>query len=296
MSESSVIVSVILPAYNSSGTLRLALQTVLWQDFKNFEVWVIGDGCTDDSERVVASFKDDRFHWVNLPINSGGPSLPRREGLSHAAGRYVAYIGQDDLWFPWHLSELVNCIETSKSEFVYSLGAIISADGIIGTFSLAHKAWSRTEFISPTNWLHQKTMAKVGGLWSKSKPLGDDQEFLRRMLDAKVKLAFRKQLSVLKFPAALWRMYSIKNDFPQEKYVEALRDDAEALRTDLLLEFAAFKSVAYQQKRPLYRRFVSRCIDDLFWSYGLHRWPLNQFLYQRYRKRAGLTSNLHQSR
>ena len=57
--------------------MRFALQTVLLQDFKDFEVWVIGDGCTDDSEDVVASFEDERINWSNLRFNSGHPSIPR---------------------------------------------------------------------------------------------------------------------------------------------------------------------------------------------------------------------------
>ena len=285
MPKSSVTVSVVVPAYNSSGTLRLALQSVLWQDFNDFDVWVVGDACTDDSEKVVAAFNDDRLHWLNLPMNSGGPSLPRREGMSRSTGRYIAYLGQDDLWFPWHLTELIDCIQTTKSEFVYSLGALIAPEGVIGTFSLPHEAWSRSESISPTNWLHQKRLAEVAR-WSDDVRHGDDREFLHRLLAADVKLTFRKQFSVLKFPAGLWQMYSIKKDFPQEKYVEALRDDPVRLRNDLLLEFAAFTSVTH--KRPLYRRFLSRCIYDLFWLYGVHRWPVDQILSQRYRKSRGL--------
>ncbi|MGO9644561.1 MAG: glycosyltransferase family 2 protein [Candidatus Bathyarchaeia archaeon] len=288
---SDAIVSVIIPAYNSSGTLRLALQTVLWQDFNDFEVWVVGDGCTDDSERVVASFEDDRLHWVNLPSNFGGPSLPRNEGLSRARGRYVAYLGQDDLWFPWHLSELVDCIETTHSDFVYSLGAIITVDGIIAIFSLPHEAWSSSEGLSPINWLHRKNLTETIGSWSTEKKYSDDSEFHDRLLEAKVRLGFRRQLSVLKFPAMTWRMYSIKNNFPQEKYVEAIRQDAVKLRNDLLLEFAVLASDVHRPRPPLYRRLMNRSVYEFFRLYGMRRWPVNQFMYQRYRRQAGLETS-----
>ncbi len=277
-----------MAAYNSSGTLRLALQSVLWQDFNDFDVWVIGDGCLDNSEEVVASFNDERVHWMNLPSNSGGPSLPRDEGLSRAAGRYVAYIGQDDLWFPWHLSELVDCIESTNSDFVYSLGAIMAPNGLIGTFSLPHEAWSRTETATPINWLHRKDLIELIGPWSRGMKLGDDQEFLRRLFKANVKLGFHRQLSALKFPAAIWRIYAIKNVFPQEKYIESLRHDALKLRNDLLLEFAAFVSVAHRPIGTLYRRLIYHTEEGLFQLYGKNRWPLNQFLYRRYRRGAGL--------
>ncbi len=57
-----VPVSVIIPTYNSSRTLRMTLESVLAQDFQDFEVQVLGDGCTDDSEAVVAAFGDPRIH------------------------------------------------------------------------------------------------------------------------------------------------------------------------------------------------------------------------------------------
>jgi len=62
MTEQSPTVTVVIPTYNSSGTLRLSLETVLWQDFVDFEVWVVGDGCTDDSETIISSFGDTRVH------------------------------------------------------------------------------------------------------------------------------------------------------------------------------------------------------------------------------------------
>jgi len=285
--KSEVTVSVIIPAYNSSGTLRLALQTVLWQDFTDFEVWVVGDGCVDDSESVVASFRDDRVHWMNLPSNSGGPSVPRDEGLRRAKGEYVAYVGQDDLWFPWHLRELVNFIETSRGEFVYSLGAMIGPEGAIGMLSLPTRPWS-DEPMSPINWLHRKDLIEDIGSWATFVKYGDDQEFLRRLLDANVSLGFRRQLTVLKFPAMMWHMYSIKKDFPQRRYVEAIQEDATKLRNELLLEFAAFHSIRHEPSDSLYRRWINRSVHRLFRMYGFHRWPVNQIMYRIYRKHAGL--------
>jgi glycosyltransferase involved in cell wall biosynthesis len=208
MSQAGPAVSVIIPTYNSSGTMALTLQTVLWQDFTDFEVLVVGDGCTDDSEKVVATFKDRRLLWVNLPSNSGGPGLPRNEGLRRANGRLIAYLGHDDLWFPWHLSELVDCIETSGSDFAYSLGADLGPDGVIGTFALTHRPRSLTENISPSNWLHRKSLTEAIGFWSPYLKVGHDRGFLQRVIAANVKLEFRRQLTVMKFPSAVAHIFA----------------------------------------------------------------------------------------
>ena len=291
MSKREPAVTVIIPTYNSSGTLRLTLQTVLWQDLADFEVWVVGDGCTDDSENVVASFADDRLHWVNLPSNSGGPSLPRNEGLRHAKGRYIAYLGHDDLWFPWHLSELVDCIETSNADFVYSLGAALGPDGLIGSFALPQRPRSPNENISPSNWLHRKGLTDAIGSWSPDAKVSDDLEFLQRGLAANVKLGFRRQLSVLKFPASEWRMYSLKNDFPQTRYVKAMHQDPAGLRDELLLELATLMSrrgfVLYEHRGRLYKSLLGLAARATY-IYGCNRWPVNRLLYGRWRRKAGL--------
>jgi len=291
MSEQGQTVSVIIPTYNSSGTLALTLQTVLWQDFTDFEVFVVGDGCTDDSEEVVASFSDRRLHWVNLPSNSGGPSLPRNEGLSRANGRLIAYLGHDDLWFPWHLSELVDCIKTSKSDFVYSLGADLGPDGVTGTFALTSRPRSLLENLSPSNWLHQKGLMEVVGPWSPDVKVCHDREFLKRVLAANVKLEFRRQLTVLKFPSVVWHTYSSRRDLPQTRYVNAMHQDPAKLRDELLLEIATLMSrrclFPYGNK-PQLRRSLLRLASNALSLYGYDRWPASTLLHRRWRSKAGL--------
>jgi glycosyltransferase involved in cell wall biosynthesis len=290
MTEHPPMVTVIIPTYNSSGTLRLSLETVLRQDFVDFEVWVVGDGCTDDSETVVSSFGDDRVHWVNLPKNSGNPGKPRNEALQRAQGRLVAYLGHDDLWFPWHLSQLVECIDRGNSDFVYSLGVLLGPEGVAGSFTLPEKAWSRKSAISPSNWLHRTRLIDVTGPWPLVKT-EDDQDFLQRVLAADLALDYGRQLSVLKFPSGLWRMYSLTSDLPQSPYVEAMHHDAVELRLQLLTELATIMSHQPPQFHeragcvpdPL-RTLVSRAFN----LYGRKRWPVNSFLYWRWRRRAGL--------
>ncbi len=107
------IVSVIIPTYNWSSVLRFAVGSVLWQSERNLELLVMGDACTDDSEEVVRSFGDSRVHWHNLPRNFGSQSGPNNAGLELARGRFVAYLGHDDIWRPDHLATLLAATEAS---------------------------------------------------------------------------------------------------------------------------------------------------------------------------------------
>lgn len=114
-------VTVIIATYNKSSALRYAIDSVLWQTFEDFELWVIGDGCTDDSAEVVGAYDDPRVNWYNLPENTGYQSEPHNEGLRRAGGKYIAYLNHDDVWLPNHLQVLVECIEETGADFAFSI-------------------------------------------------------------------------------------------------------------------------------------------------------------------------------
>src|SRR5213593_1427755 len=80
-------VSVFIPTYNWSTVLPYSIGSVLRQTFTDFELLVVGDGCTDDSAEVVAAIDDPRVRWINLPANSGHQSALNNEGLRQAATR-----------------------------------------------------------------------------------------------------------------------------------------------------------------------------------------------------------------
>lgn len=131
-SSGAPLVSVIIPTWNRAPMLRLTLQTVLAQDLAggDFEVLVVGDACTDDTEAVVASFDDARVRWHNRRERFGSQSGPNNTALRMARGTHVAHIGHDDFWLPWHLSDLVSTIEETGADWVYSLVVALGPQGI----------------------------------------------------------------------------------------------------------------------------------------------------------------------
>ena len=83
-------VNVIIATYNYSAALRCAIQSVLAQRFTDFELLVIGDGCTDDSAEVAASFKDPRVRWhkpgVELRVSIGAEQCGVGKGSRKVLG------------------------------------------------------------------------------------------------------------------------------------------------------------------------------------------------------------------
>lgn len=100
------LVSVILPTYNRAHVIGRALRSVLEQDFTDFEVLVVDDASTDDTERVVRAFGDPRIRYLREPRN-GGPNAARNRGLREARGEFIAFLDSDDEWLPGKLSRQV---------------------------------------------------------------------------------------------------------------------------------------------------------------------------------------------
>lgn len=95
----SPLFSVIIPTYNRAERLRLTMESVSKQTFKNFEVIVCDDGSMDHTKKVVESFKDKfdlNYIWEE---NWGGPARPRNNGIKAAKGKWVCFLDSDDLWY-----------------------------------------------------------------------------------------------------------------------------------------------------------------------------------------------------
>ena len=223
-------VSVIIATYNYSSVLRCAIQSVLGQTFRDFEILVIGDGCTDDSEAVTASFSDARIHWHNLPVNSGYQAAPNNAGLERARGRYVAYLGHDDLWMPNHLDRLVQKIEQTGADVAYSLAIMIGPPGSpvrVLTGATKSGAYEPEALVPPSTVLHRTEMVRDTGVWRDYRELHtpSDIAFLSAAWAAGKRFAPLRELTVLKFNAP-WRkdVYRTKPSFEQEAFLARLSD------------------------------------------------------------------------
>jgi len=93
-------VSVIIPTYNRANLIPQAIDSVLQQTFSDFEIIVVDDGSTDDTEAVVRAY-GDRVRYVWTP--NGGTGHARNVGMQHALGRYFTFLDSDDLLYPYAL-------------------------------------------------------------------------------------------------------------------------------------------------------------------------------------------------
>ncbi|MBN1586825.1 MAG: glycosyltransferase [Candidatus Omnitrophica bacterium] len=123
-------VSVVLISYNRSGFLKISLQSVLNQSYQDFEI-VLVDG-SDKPEHIAAvqTLCSAEKRVRLLRIQNKGVSAARNHGIEHAQGDYIAFLDDDDEWYPGHLQEHVRYLDANpKASFVLSQAEIIDQHG-----------------------------------------------------------------------------------------------------------------------------------------------------------------------
>jgi hypothetical protein len=215
-------VSVVIATYQWSAALRCALRSVRHQSLQDFEVLVIGDGCTDESEAVVHSFGDARLRWDNLPANTGSQSTPNNRGFELSRGRYIAYLGHDDIWYPTHLQSLVDTAEARQADLAYAVSMVYgpAESGMRFVMGLlGEDGYTEQDFLPPSSFLLRRELLERIGPWRQPGELSVpiDYELLRRALRAGAVFAGTDELTTFKFNAAFRRdVYRHKETTDQE--------------------------------------------------------------------------------
>lgn len=110
-------ISVILPAYNASKTISDTIQSILKQDFTDWELLVINDGSSDDTADVVTSFADERIFLFNNDENKG-LIYSLNKGIDLARGEFLARIDSDDIALPQRFSKQIELMEKRPNVIV----------------------------------------------------------------------------------------------------------------------------------------------------------------------------------
>jgi glycosyltransferase involved in cell wall biosynthesis len=112
-------ISVILPTYNRPDMLKSAIQTILNQTFRDYEIIVVNDGGVD-VENIVSNLNINKnISYIKHAFNRG-LSVARNSALKIARGKYIAYLDDDDVFYPDHLETLVGYLENNKLDVAYT--------------------------------------------------------------------------------------------------------------------------------------------------------------------------------
>lgn len=223
-------VTVIIPTYNYAEVLPFSIGSVLRQTFADFELLVVGDGCTDDSESVVKSIGDSRVRWINLEKPAGHQSGPNNEGLQQGRGELAAYLGHDDLWLPGHLELAVRAMDEG-ADLSYSLIEIVNVGGGLPTFSPQELEYVSGMWIPPTGVVHRRQAAMDAGGWRHFRDVPDrdpEADLWMRLYQAGLRVRFTRRLTAVKFSAGQRKgVYARRPTHEQAEWTKRIQTEAD---------------------------------------------------------------------
>lgn len=115
-------ISVIIPVYNREYIVSRAIQSVLQQSFKGFELIIVDDGSTDKLEEVLKACSDPRLKIIKHPRNKGAAAA-RNTGIKAARGDLLAFLDSDDEWCSTKLEEQLNHLDASRKKNEHIMGS-----------------------------------------------------------------------------------------------------------------------------------------------------------------------------
>lgn len=180
-------ISVIIPLYNKEKQIRYTIDSILKQDFTDFELIIINDGSTDNSLKIVKEINDERIKIINQ--TNAGVSVARNRGIDEAKGEYVFFIDADDHLLPGAFNLMMN--DCSADLIVASFvqtdnnGTITnkSINSISGSVLYPFKSyWKREIFLRMGNLFIKREFLKQTGYLRTDMTLYEDKEWNMRLL------------------------------------------------------------------------------------------------------------------
>lgn len=114
------LVSIVMPSYNTAAYIEESIQSVLAQTYTNWELVIVDDCSTDNTDAIVKPYlADNRIRYLKNEINSGA-AISRNLALREAKGKWIAFLDSDDLWHPEKLEKQLTFMDETGYRFTYT--------------------------------------------------------------------------------------------------------------------------------------------------------------------------------
>lgn len=203
-------ISVIIPAYNAAKYLEQTLLSVFSQTYTNFEVIVVNDGSTDETETLLLNQQKHEPRLKIISQTNQGISAARNAGIDHATGDFIAFIDSDDNWDASFLAKMIARQQQTHGDVIYT--------GNIDCSSKGHRQ-RISDFRENANlagYLTQQSLLHIGCL------------LIRKSFLYKNKLRFNTELKTGEDIVFICSLYCLTTAFsvPEYLYLYIHRDDS----------------------------------------------------------------------
>lgn len=184
-------VSIIIPTYNRAYCIERSIRSVLAQTYQEFELLIVDDGSSDNTQDVVNSIGDERIRYIKMPENKG-VAAARNEGIRQASYEYIAFQDSDDVWKPDKLEKQIQALSKNpQAGLIYCAYECYEEDGSIGITpdegmplcdkqgDIYHKLLCRNTIGAPTVLARKECFMKAGLFCERMTCLEDWELFVR---------------------------------------------------------------------------------------------------------------------
>ncbi|MBF0554870.1 MAG: glycosyltransferase [Nitrospirae bacterium] len=220
------LVSIIMPTYNYAGLIGESINSVLAQTYRNWELIVIDNYSSDNTEEIVRGFGCAQIRYIKFK-NNGIIAASRNVGLREARGDYIAFLDSDDLWLADKLQKQVSYLNAHKDVFmVYSKAAAMENGVLTYTkgrapgrrIGLAHRGIFIDLFLS-FNYISCLTVMFRNG---KGLQFNEDKGLITvEDFDLWLAIAVEHEIGYIDEPLAFYRIHGKNTGARIRKYVRA---------------------------------------------------------------------------
>jgi glycosyltransferase involved in cell wall biosynthesis len=183
-------VCVVMPVYNGAKTIELALKSLFYQTYSNWNCVIVNDGSTDGTKEILDKIKDIRFKIIHLERNRGR-GFARQVCLDNATGDYLTYLDADDFYHPDKINEQLLIFKTNLDISLVSSGQgsfdnenqIKSIRGLKYSGEFTYNIGDEVKFISVTSMI--KLREALSFNYNNILNASEDVDFFSKYLDNK---------------------------------------------------------------------------------------------------------------
>ena len=180
------LISVIIPTYNRGWIIKEAIDSVLAQEYINYELIVVDDGSIDDTHDILNSYQKN---FLVLRQNNKGVSAAGNREVAAASGRFIAFLDSDDIWLPQKLSQQVDFFQSNPDALICQTEEIWIRNNVRVNPKKRHKKPSGMIFkpslslclVSPSAVMIKKNLFEEVGLFDETLPACEDYDLWLRV-------------------------------------------------------------------------------------------------------------------
>lgn len=253
----NTLISVIMPAYNRQDTIGAAIDSVLKQNYQNYELIIIDDGSIDDTVEVINSYKSSKIRLIKGKGRSG-VSEARNLGLRESEGDVIAYLDSDNTWEPDYLGAMIGALDKSNDSKAAYCGQYLYRGVQTKPFAIRFASFNKSlmenrNYIDLNCFVHFRDILNVTGMFNTQ---------LKRFVDWDLILKISSEFKIISVPVILSNYYyelaenAITNDHTLNDYIHVVREQhntREFIKGRALLR--------YGQIEPIKNGFVKPKLD-----------------------------------